>query len=296
MNRNVSTQHAYPIASSRKMGLALCAFGLLLGTTSAAMVINESYEAEPPATDAPSAPPAAPQSAGSSNLQAYEQQVAGTTVAYKMAPVPGDGKDIKPFYLSATEVTWDLYDLYTYEVTPEEKGSPKGADAVTGPSKPYLPPDRGFGHANYAVLSTAHNAAQRFCEWLSQKTGHKYRLPTEAEWTHACELNAVGAPPVDEFAWHAGNAEEKTHEVGSKKPGALGLYDMWGNAAEWVVAADGKPTAMGGSFKDDAETLGCTARQQQARSWQVSDPQLPKSKWWLSDCSWVSFRVVREIE
>jgi formylglycine-generating enzyme required for sulfatase activity len=101
---------------------------------------------------------------------------------------------------------------------------------------------------------------------------------------------------MDEFAWHAGNAEEKTHPVGTKKPGALGLYDMCGNTAEWVIAADGKPTAMGGSFKDDANEIGCAAVQKQARSWQASDPQLPKSKWWLSDCSWVSFRVVREIE
>lgn len=228
--------------------------------------------------------------------QAYEQSVAESTVTFKMVPIPGDGTDVKPFYLSATEVTWELYDLYAFANDTPDAGSPKGADAVSGPSKPYLPPDRGFGHAGYPVLSTAHPAAQRFCEWLSTKTGHKYRLPTEAEWSHACTLNSENAPPMEEFAWSAENSEEKTHPVATKKPGALGLFDMCGNTAEWVIASDGKPTAMGGSFKDDAAALGCAARQQQQRSWQVSDPQLPKSKWWLSDCSWVSFRVVREMD
>ncbi len=277
------------------MGVALCALGLLLGTTSAAMVISELGEEEAPPAVAPPArlPPEDCEQAGS---EAYEQTVPGTTVSFRMVPVPGDGQQIKPFFMATTEVTWDLYDLYAYATNPEAEGSPKGADAVSGPSKPYLPPDRGFGHAGYAVLSTSHLAAQRFCEWLSERTGHAYRLPTEAEWKYACALNSNDAPPIDEFAWHAGNSEEKTHPVGSKKPGALGLHDMLGNTAEWVIAEDGKPTALGGSYRDDASDLSCDARQQQQRSWQASDPQLPKSKWWLSDCGWVSFRVVRAIE
>jgi formylglycine-generating enzyme required for sulfatase activity len=270
----------------------LCMAGFMLAMVVSRPALSDSNSDGQQST---AAPPAAPPKAAD-EPKAYDQTLPETTVSFKMVPVPGDGKDINPFYMSATEVTWDAYDLYAFANDTPDAGSPKGADAVTGPSKPYLPPDRGFGHAGYAVLSTAQNAANRFCEWLSEKTGHKYRLPTEAEWAHACALNSEGAPPMDEFAWHAGNSEEKTHPVATKKPGALGLYDMCGNTAEWVVAADSKPTAMGGSFKDDAAAIGCAAVQKQAKSWQASDPQLPKSKWWLSDCSWVSFRVVREIE
>jgi formylglycine-generating enzyme required for sulfatase activity len=134
-------------------------------------------------------------------------------------------------------------------------------------------------------------AAQRFCEWLSTKTGRHYRLPTEPEWQHACATNAVGQPSVADVAWFGDNADDKTHPVGSTQPGALGLYDMAGNAAEWVTTADGKPLTAGGSYRDDAGEVGCAARKPPSAAWNASDPQLPKSQWWLADCPFVGIRV-----
>ncbi len=200
--------------------------------------------------------------------------------------------ELGEFWILPTEVTWEMFDAYHLRLdrTRSAEGTP--ADAVTRPSKPYLPPDRGFGHAGFAALSMTHQAAERFCDWLSLKTGRTYRLPTEAEWQHVCELGAIDPAAADAYAWHAGNSDEMTHAVASKQPNALGVYDMYGNVTEWCNGLDGKPVTLGGSYREDPLQFGCDARFPKTSEWNASDPQFPKSRWWLADASWAGFRIV----
>lgn len=239
-------------------------------------------------------PPAA------SGLARFEQPIPTAATKVGMVPIPAstDGR-IRAFWMSETEIPWEVFDVFAYRLD-EEQGSPK-ADGISRPSKPYLPPDRGFGHEGYAAICMTRLNAEGFCRWLSWKSGKVYRLATAEEWEHACRAGAKTKFPfgddgtvLGEHAWFAENSEATPHPVRSKKPNAWGLYDMLGNVQEWVSSADAKPVTMGGSFRDDAAKLTPGGRAAQEPSWNASDPQIPKSKWWLSDGSFVGFRVVCE--
>lgn len=202
---------------------------------------------------------------------------------------PGSAAGASSLIIAETEVTWQLYDIFVYGLdVPEGEGD---IDGVTRPSKPYVPPDRGFGHHGYPAMGMTAEAAIAFCEWLSARTGRTYRLPTVAEWRAACATGYPVETTVDDRAWHAGNAGRTTHPVAKKTANVLGLHDMAGNVAEWCLDENGKPVAMGGSYRDEADLIGCEASQRQKPAWNASDPQIPKSAWWLADCSFVGFRI-----
>jgi len=99
---------------------------------------------------------------------------------------------------------------------------------------------RGFSHQpDEAVIFVSWHDANEFCQWLSQKEGLPYRLPTEAEWEYACRAGTT-TPfhtgdncECDKNQQETWGPEPLSLSVGSGSPNAWGLYDMHGNVEEW---------------------------------------------------------------
>ena len=259
-----------------------------------------------------------------------EVSIPGTDVSFTLVALPGGTYDMGPeakpvtvsaFAISAHEVTHDAYRIFQEREndTPVAAAADWDADAVSRPSPPYLDFTYGMGtRGGYPQVNTTQQAALRYCEWLYEKTGRFFRLPTEAEWEYACLAGEEPDPAdLEDLAWLYENGEEVYHPVGEKKANAWGLYDMLGNVSEWTLdeyyddyyerlgddadpwmRPDGKHsrTVRGGSFDTYAEDAGCRAREKSSPRWQARDPQIPKSKWWNVDSPFLGFRIVAPAE
>ena len=121
-----------------------------------------------------------------------------------------------------------------------------------------------LGYEAYPMIRVSWYGAITYCEWLSEKAGNSYRLPSEAEWEYAArggkksrgDFSYAGSQRPKEVAWYKQNSLGMPHPVGMKLPNELGLYDMSGNVDEWCAdhwhgtyagaPNDGSPWLAGG--------------------------------------------------
>jgi formylglycine-generating enzyme required for sulfatase activity/class 3 adenylate cyclase len=101
--------------------------------------------------------------------------------------------------------------------------------------------DSGWGRDDRPVTNVSWDEAKIYSAWLAKQTGKPYRLLTEAEWEYAARAGNPGRysfgddeTQLGEYAWFSKNSDSKTQPVGTKKPNAFGLYDMYGNVWQWV--------------------------------------------------------------
>jgi formylglycine-generating enzyme required for sulfatase activity len=297
-------------------------------------------------------------------MKAYDEGIAGTELTISMVPISGGNfkmgspegeagrKDdegpqnevkIDPFWMGKYEITWQQYEQWGLKLDRKRRAAikdaatsewDKTADALANPTSPYSDMSFGMGKEGYPAICMTQFAAKMYCKWLSAKTGHYYRLPTEAEWEYACRAGTETAysfgddsEQFKDFGWYgesedgsdSGNSNEKYHKIGLKKPNPWGLYDMHGNVAEWCLdqyAADAYKNregqtldnplvpstksyphvVRGGSWIDPAGDCRGASRKGSTKDWKMQDPQIPQSIWYFTDANFVGFRVVRPLK
>lgn len=198
------------------------------------------------------------------------------------------------------KVSVPAFAIGAYEVSFEEYA------AFTRATGRALPHDNGWGRGDRPVINVSWGDAAAYTDWLSEQTGHDYRLPTEAEWEYAAGAgaktiywwgNELGGGRANCFNCGSEWDQVGTAPVGSFQPNAFGLYDVAGNVSEWIqdcyrdsyidAPVDGsaldagdctRRVVRGGGYNSTSKTLRTRKRQQQSPDIRMND---------------IGFRVVR---
>ena len=217
----------------------------------------------------------------------YTETIPGTSASLKMVAIPGGtftmgspenepfrrsdespqrSVTVSPFFMGEMEVTWDQYWAFYGEtmsegrISPEEvyaNNSREDVDAISGPTPPFGFPDQGWGMGERPAITMTHYAAETFCQWLSKKTGKKYRLPTEAEWEYAARggtstpyffegspkkfsnegfwngLFGADTAVINSYVVYVNNSKNRTQEPAKMMANPFGLKNMLGNVMEY---------------------------------------------------------------
>ena len=220
----------------------------------------------------------------------YVEQIPGTAVSFKMKAIEGGTfkmgsldkepfrnsdelpqheVSLDPFFMAEVETTWDQYWAFYAETMSEGRTPPEvvyennlnamEVDAISGPTSPFGFPDQGWGQGDRPAITMTHYAAEVFCQWLSAKTGKKYRLPTEAEWEYAARggtempyffrgspksfsdngfLRKIFKPKTDSISSYViynKNSSSRTQLPSEVLPNPFGLKNMLGNVMEYCA-------------------------------------------------------------
>lgn len=132
-----------------------------------------------------------------------------------------------PFALGVHEVSFDQWDACRADGVCQNRGA-----------------DERFGRGSRPAISLSLNDAKQFLAWLSGKTGHTYRLPTEAEWEYAAR---AGTTTLYYWGDEIGKSNavcescgtkwdnKRSAPTGSFPANPFGLHDILGNAWEWTA-------------------------------------------------------------
>ena len=195
---------------------------------------------------------------------------------------PAHSVTVPSFKMGKHEVTFDQWD----------------ACVADGGCGGYTPDDRGWGRGNRPVINVSWDDVQGFIDWLNDRAGGNFRLPTEAEWEYAARAGSTtkyhfgdAESQLCQYANHADTnysdhkycneacsdgVGERTAEVGQYQPNAWGLYDMHGNVGEWVQDCSNS-SYVGAPTDGRAWTSGdCNVRVTRGGTWS-SAPGISRS-------------------
>lgn len=252
----------------------------------------------PPVTPQPAAEPAQP-GIRDKKGNAIEPEMILLQAGTFMMGSDGTESNEKPVH----EVTLNAFYIGKYEITNRQY---KAFIELTG-----LKPPTTWGEGNFSEQDADHPVtgitwedAYAYCDWLSDFSKKKYRLPTEAEWEYAARGGLTGmiypwGNDINKLRANYGkNYSEGTTSAGKTKPNDFGICDMAGNAAEWTAdwysdeyygqspkenpkgpASGSKKVVRGGAWNDDPEDIRVSVRKDESPT---------------STSEYIGFRVVRE--